>query len=44
VLSKYERRPLKNYRYSWEINIKIDLEETGREIVDWIHLAQDRDL
>jgi hypothetical protein len=27
----------------WEDNIKMDLEEIGCEVVDWIHLAQDRD-
>jgi hypothetical protein len=24
-------------------NIRMDLQEIGREVVDWIHLAQDRD-
>jgi hypothetical protein len=28
----------------WEDNIKMDLREIGWEIVEWIHLAQDRDL
>jgi hypothetical protein len=26
-----------------KINISVELRETGREGVDWIHLAQDRD-
>jgi protein-tyrosine phosphatase len=26
----------------WEDNIGMDLEEIGRKVVDWIHLAQDR--
>jgi hypothetical protein len=26
-----------------ENNIKVDIKERGREGVDWIHLAQDRD-
>jgi len=25
-----------------EDNIRMDLTDTGREVVDWIHLAQDR--
>jgi hypothetical protein len=34
-------------RKIWEYmggNIKMDIKETGWEDVDWIHLAQDRDL
>jgi hypothetical protein len=27
----------------WEDNIKVDLTEIGWGIMDWIHLAQDRD-
>jgi hypothetical protein len=27
----------------WEDNIKMDVMEIGREVVDWIQLAQDRD-
>jgi hypothetical protein len=27
----------------WEDNIEIDPKEIGWKIVDWIHLAQDRD-
>jgi len=30
-------------RRRWEDNIKIDLGEIGLEVVDWIHLTQDRD-
>jgi hypothetical protein len=30
-------------RCRWENNIRTDLEETGWEDVDWIHMAQDRD-
>jgi hypothetical protein len=26
----------------WENNIELDLREIGLEVVDWIHLAQDR--
>jgi hypothetical protein len=27
----------------WEDNIRMDLRKTGWEVVEWIHLAQDRD-
>jgi hypothetical protein len=30
-------------RHRWEDNIKMDMEETGWEEMDWIHLAQDWD-
>jgi hypothetical protein len=44
VVGKPEgKRPLGRPRRSWEDNITMDLRETGWEIVDWIHLAQDRD-
>jgi hypothetical protein len=38
-----EKRPLERPMHGWEDNITIDLTETGRECVDWLHLAQDRD-
>jgi hypothetical protein len=38
------RRPLGRPRYRWEDNIKMDLRERGFEDVDWIHLAQDKDM
>jgi hypothetical protein len=31
--------PLERPLYMWEINIKMDLKETGRENVCWSHLA-----
>ena len=32
------------YNYvRWEDSIKMDLQEVGRESMDWIELAQDRD-
>ena len=37
------RRPLGRPRLRWENNIKIDLREVGWWVIDWIHLAQDRD-
>jgi hypothetical protein len=36
-------RPLGISRRTWEDNIKMDLRETGWEVVDWIHVAQDGD-
>jgi hypothetical protein len=29
-------------RRKWEDNIRMDVRETGWEVVDWIHLGQDR--
>jgi hypothetical protein len=37
------KRPLGRPRRRWEENIKIDLQEVGRGLGDWIDLAQDRD-
>jgi hypothetical protein len=37
------RRPLGRPRRRWKDNIKMDLREMGFGVVDWIHLAQDRD-
>jgi hypothetical protein len=31
-------------RHRWEDNIKMNLREVGLGDVDWIHLAQDRDM
>jgi hypothetical protein len=40
------RRPLGRSRHRWEDNIKMDLQEVGwgGGGVDWIDLAQDRDM
>jgi hypothetical protein len=35
--------PLGIPRSRWEENIRLDYGEINWEIVDWIHLAQDRD-
>jgi len=32
------KRPLGRPRHTWEYNIRIDLQETGWEHADWIHL------
>ena len=37
------KRPLGRLRRRWEDNIKMDLEEVGYGVVDWIELVQDRD-
>ena len=36
------KRPLGRPRRRWEDNIKIDLQEVGRNCGDWMELAQDR--
>jgi hypothetical protein len=38
------KRPLGRPRRRWVDNIKMDLTEIGWDGVDWIELAQDRDL
>jgi hypothetical protein len=38
------KRPFGRSRYRWEDNIRMDPREIVLEGVDWIHLAQDRDL
>jgi hypothetical protein len=38
------RRPLGNPRSRCEDNIKMDLGKIGWEVVDWIHLARDREI
>jgi hypothetical protein len=35
------KRPLGIPKRKWEDDSKVDFKETGREVVDWIHLAQD---
>ena len=37
------KRPLGKPRHGWEDNIKMDLQEVGRRVTDWIELAQDID-
>jgi len=36
-------RPHGTHRRRWEDNIRMDLRGTGWKVVDWIHLAHDRD-
>jgi hypothetical protein len=37
------RRPLERLRRRREDNIRMDLRELRSEVVNWMHLAQDRD-
>jgi hypothetical protein len=37
------KRLLGRPTHRWEDNIKMDLQEVGCEVMDWIELAQDRD-
>jgi hypothetical protein len=37
------KRPLGRSWRRWEDNIRSDLRETGWEVVDYMHLAEDRD-
>jgi hypothetical protein len=37
------RIPLGRPRHRWDDYIRTDLKEIGWNVVDWIHLAQDRD-
>jgi hypothetical protein len=37
------KRPPGRRRRKWEDNIKVDHREGGWGVMDWIHLAQDRD-
>jgi hypothetical protein len=38
------RRPLGRPKLRWEDNIRMDLQEVGFGVMDWIMLAQDRDM
>jgi hypothetical protein len=38
-----ENRPLGRPRHRWEDNIRMDLEEIGINVKNWVDLAQDRD-
>jgi hypothetical protein len=37
------KRPLGSFRLKLEDNIKMDLQEVGLGVLDWIDLAQDRE-
>jgi len=45
LVRKYEgKRPLGRPSSRWEDNIKMDLQEVGCGIMDWIELAEGRDV
>jgi hypothetical protein len=37
------KRPLGRPRRRWEVNIKMDLQKVGCEVMEWIELAKERD-
>jgi hypothetical protein len=37
------KRQLGRPRSRWEDNVRMDLMKIGWEVMDWIHVAQDRD-
>jgi hypothetical protein len=37
------KRPVVRHRRRWEDSIKMDIQEVGFGVMDWIGLAQDRD-
>jgi hypothetical protein len=37
------KRQLERYGHRWEDNVRIELREIEWQVLDWIHLAQDRD-
>jgi hypothetical protein len=39
VVKAEGKRPIGRPRLKWEDNIKMNLQEVGREVVDWIELA-----
>jgi hypothetical protein len=42
VVKRKRKRPTGKPVRRWEGNIKSNLKDLGREGVDWLHLAQDR--
>jgi hypothetical protein len=36
-------KPVGRPRNRWQNNIRMNLREVGCEVVDWIHLSQDKD-
>jgi hypothetical protein len=44
LIGKLEgKRLLRRCWYRWEVSIRMDLREAGWKVVDWMHLAEDRD-
>jgi len=42
VVKPEGKKPLRRPRRRWEGNIRMHLGEVGWEVVDWMHLAEDR--
>jgi hypothetical protein len=40
---KRRKKPLRRPKHRWKDIIRVNLREIEWEVVDWIHLAQDRD-
>jgi hypothetical protein len=38
-----EKRPIGRPGCRWEDNTGLDIREIGREVVNWMHMTQDRD-
>jgi len=44
LVGKLQRkRPLGRPRHRWEDNIRMDLQDVGGRVTDWIDVAEDRD-
>jgi hypothetical protein len=44
LVGKHEgKRPLGRPRHGWEDNVKVDVQEVGGGLGDWMELAPDRD-
>jgi hypothetical protein len=43
VGKSYGKRPLGRPRRRWEDNVRMDLRRIRLEVVNWMHLAEDRD-
>jgi hypothetical protein len=43
LVGKLEEKRLGRFRFRLEYNIKMDLQEMGCGVMDWIRMAQDRD-
>ena len=38
----YHKKPLGRPRHRWDDNIKMDLQDVGWGVMDWVNLAQNR--
>jgi len=42
-VERERERPLRRHKRIWKHNIRMDIREVGWEVMDWMHLAQERD-